>query len=155
MLVVEVAVGVLIALIAFNQIRKFNKKKELEIIENQKISLLIKNHLESIDKTVERRFITYLEVFIKRMETLKDDSTIKFQDAGMIEFNIFLEQCKELSEKINTEEKEYLNSIPMDDRRKNQIEYEIASIVSSKSNTAQRGALKIMEDKLIEIANEP
>jgi hypothetical protein len=28
------------------------------------------------------------------MEALKDDGTKTFQDAGMIEFNIFLEQCK-------------------------------------------------------------
>jgi hypothetical protein len=53
MLVVEVAAGALIVEPVFNQIRKFNSKKEQEIIEHQEIYPLIRNHLESIDQTIE------------------------------------------------------------------------------------------------------
>jgi hypothetical protein len=65
-----------------------------------------------------------------------------------------MEQCAELSKKITSEEAENLNLLNIDESYKNQIKSETNSLISSKSNTAQRSALKIMEEKLIDLANE-
>lgn len=154
MLIIEIALGVLIALLVFSYIKKRGEKNEQKIIKNKEMLSFVKEYIESAGERIEERFIRYLEVFTGRMLTLKDDSNVMFQDAAMIELKIFMDQCAELTKKITSEEAENLNLLNIDETYKNQIKSETNSLISSKSNTAQRSALKIMEDKLIDLANE-
>ena len=154
MLIIEIALGVLIALLVFSYLKKRGETNERKIIKHKEMLSFVKEYIESTGERIEERFIRYLEVFAERMLTLKDDSNVKFQDAAMIELKIFMEQCAELSKKITSEEAENLNLLNIDESYKNQIKSETNSLISSKSNAAQRSALKIMEEKLIDLANE-
>jgi hypothetical protein len=154
MLILEIAVGVLIALFIFNY---YNKKKELENKNKEKLKEtleFIEEYNQKLDQRIEEGFINHLAIFGGRLLTLKDDAKITFQDAALIELRIFMEHCGILSDKLSSSEEENLKSLSIDDIHKKQIEAQIQSSISIKNNTAQRSAIKMMEDKLIELANE-
>lgn len=154
MLIIEISIGVFIALIAFKFLEVINKNNKLKKLKNEEMALFAQNYIKGMDERSEESFARYLEVFLGRMLTLKDDKTITFQDAAMIELNIFMTQCSELAKELNSKEQENIKFLELDEFYKKIIEDKIGIIISTKDNTAQRSAIKIMEDKLIQLANQ-
>jgi len=152
MLMAEIAVGVFIALLAFHFFKKYNERNAEIILKKQEMDIYSKKLVQEMDARIQESFIRYLAVFHDQLLTLEDDKTITYQDAGLIEFRLFMEHCEKLSANLALEEENNNNLLEISDIHKQHIKNEISSIIRIKSITAQQGALRMMEDKLVEIA---
>ena len=155
MLVIEIALGVLIGLLAFVFLYK---KYEANKLKNEQIQAefveSIRRYKEDLEFKIGFRFNGYLNVFKERLLTLEDDKSITFQDAGVIELQLFMKHSGELKEAMREEyEKNLSEDKSLTDVAKLNIRGEIFSLLTSILNKTQLNAMKLFEEKILEIAN--
>jgi len=155
MLVIEIALGVFIGLLVFvflykkyeaNKTR--NEQLRAEFVES------VKHYRADLEFKIDFRFNSYLNVFKDRLLTLEDDKSITFQDAGIIELQLFMKHSGELKETMREEyEKELLTDQKISDVAKVSIREDMNSLLNSILNRTQSNAMKLFEEKILEIAN--
>jgi hypothetical protein len=155
MLVIEIALGVLIGLLAFVFLYK---KYEAKKIKNEQIQAefveSIRRYKADLEFKIGFRFNGYLNVFKDRLLTLEDDKSISFQDAGVIELQLFMKHSGELKDMMRGEyEKNLSEDKNLTDVAKHNIRGEIFSLLTSILNNTQLNAMKLFEEKILELAN--
>jgi len=157
MLTFEISMGVFLGLLLFWLFYNSKVKRAADLENIKQMALNKKMALEEYIKEIELfraiQFSNYLEVFKDRLLTLEDDETITFQDAGIIELQLFFEHSDKLIDKIKAEEHTKLERNSFDMNLRSEYEFAINQYFNSALNTMQSYALKLFEEKLLEIAN--
>jgi uncharacterized protein YneF (UPF0154 family) len=153
--IIQIAVGVFLGLVVFFFVYKyFSEKAEQSARINKEKQEKVKTYLSEFEGRLSAHFNILLDVFIKRLQTLEDDPSITYQEAGLIELRLLMEQCGKDVEFIQDEERPRIDSLyALSDDEKIHLKNEVTSLTNSKSNDLQLVSLKLFEEKVLEIAN--
>ena len=150
MLVLEIAVGVFIGIFVFWKFYKQHTKKEEAKVAQIKI---YEANSERIRGRLDAAFSQFINIFAERLLTLEDDKTITFQDAGIIELKLFMENLIKIQEQIKSDEDANREALQIDSNLKHRILIELNEGLQSMSTKANLQALSMFEEKILEIAN--